>query len=125
MEKSSLAGLKRFALHYLPTYLVLVFLAGGTVYVATGLEVGWKLALTAIICVPLAGVVTGNALLNGLKWLVLYYLPCYVGAFVLCTGFMLLTSGGMQIPWDLLPVIGILCVPLAGLLAASLSIPLS
>ncbi len=123
MEKSPLAGLKRFALHYLPIYVVLILLAGGTVYVVNGFEIGWNLALTALICVPLAGVVTGNALLTGLKWLVCYYLPCYLGLFLFIMGAMLLALN-LQVPEDHLVIIGILCVPLAGLLAASLSIRL-
>lgn len=121
MEKPYHAGLKRFAFQYLPIYLVLVLLSGGVVYAATGFEVGWKLALTALLCVPLAGVVTFDALVKVFKWSVCVYLPCYIGTFIFFTGITSLATQ-MWVPLNMLPVIGILCVPVAGLLAASLSI---
>lgn len=58
------------------------------------------------------------------RWLAFYFLPCYV-ALSLLLGFFMVLATGWTVAFDVSPVLAILCIPAAGLIAASQSIPLS
>jgi hypothetical protein len=63
-----------------------------------------------------------NALLAALKWVALCLLPYYVVLFLIVCAFMALAAD-LRAVTDLWPVIAILCFPVAGMVAASQSIP--
>lgn len=58
------------------------------------------------------------------RWLVFYFLPCYAVLILLISFFMVLTTG-WTVVLNLWPTLAVLCVPAAGLIAASQAIPLS
>lgn len=63
-----------------------------------------------------------KALGAALKWLLLCLLPFYLGACLFICGIVWLTADLESVTMDL-PIIAILCVPLAGMMAAGWSIP--
>lgn len=57
-----------------------------------------------------------------LKWVLLCLLPFYIGCFLFIAGIFWMTADAASVIM-LWPVIAILCVPLAGMMAAGWSIP--
>lgn len=64
-----------------------------------------------------------EALLKSLKWVLLCLLPFYLGVCLFVCGAMWLTTGFDSIAMEL-PIIAILSLPLAGMMAAAWHIPL-
>lgn len=58
-----------------------------------------------------------------LKWIAFCLAPVYVALMVATCLFMWLTTGYLDTVLELWPVMAILCLPAAGMVAASVSIP--